>query len=93
MNLVTGGQGTLISGGAKSMVAGQGGRFGSFVSKVGDDLTAHHIPQAALNFTCKADGGAVVMTTAEHAATRTYFSKGRITAMEDAATSFRDVLA
>ena len=75
------------------VVAGQGGRFGSFVNKVGDDLTGHHIPQAALNFTSKADGGAIVMTTAEHAATRTFTFKGAATAIEDAATSFRDVLA
>jgi len=97
MNVATFGEGSTVVAGAKvaaeGVVAGQGGRFGSFVNKVGDDLTGHHIPQAALNFTSKADGGAIVMTTAEHAETRTFFSQGRITAIEDAGKSFRDVLA
>lgn len=85
--------GKVGAGLTEGVVAGQGGRFGSFVNKVGDDLTGHHIPQAALNFTSKADGGAIAMTTAEHAATRTFTFKGAATAIEDAATSFRDVLA
>ena len=33
------------------------------------------------------------MTTAEHEATRTFAFKGAVTAIEDAAASFRDVLA
>lgn len=77
----------------KELVAGQGGRFADLVGTVGDDLTAHHIPQAALKFTNRADGGAVVMTTAEHAQTRTFSFKGALTKTEDAAASFRDVLA
>ena len=76
-----------------ALVAGQGGRFGSLAGSVGDDLTAHHIPQAALKFTSRADGGAIVLTTADHEATRTFGSKGAATKVEDAATSFRDVLA
>lgn len=51
------------------------------------------MPQAALKFTSKADGGAIVMTTAEHEATRTFGGKGAATKISDAATSFRDVLA
>lgn len=78
---------------AEGLVAGQGGRFASLIGHVGDDLTAHHIPQAALGFTSRADGGAVVMTTADHFATRTYGFKGVASAIEDAGLSFRDVLA
>ena len=77
----------------KGVVAGQGGRFASLVGTVGDDLTAHHIPQAALNFTTRADGGAIVMTATQHEATRTYGYNGAMTAIQDAGTSFRDVLA
>lgn len=77
----------------KGVVAGQGGRFAELAGRVGDDLTAHHIPQAALKYTSRADGGAVVMTATEHAATRTFTFKGAITAVEDAGKSFRDVLA
>lgn len=51
------------------------------------------MPQAALKFTSKADGGAVVMTTAEHAETRTFAFKGALTKTQDAALGFRDVLA
>lgn len=60
---------------------------------VGDDLTAHHMPQAALKFTSRADGGAIVMTTAEHEATRTFGAKGAVKKIADAGLSFRDVLA
>jgi hypothetical protein len=77
----------------QELVAGQGGRFADLVGTVGDDLTAHHMPQAALKFTGKADGGAVVLTTAEHEATRTFGLKGALTKTQDAALSFRKVLA
>lgn len=83
----------VVKLGGSALAAGMGGRFGSLVGTVGDDLTAHHMPQAALNFTSRVDGGAIVMTTAEHAATRTFTFKGAATVIEDAATSFRDVLA
>lgn len=76
-----------------ALVAGQGGRFADLVGAVGDDLTAHHIPQAALKFTSRADGGAIVMSTAEHEETRTFGFAGARTAMEDAGASFRTVLA
>ena len=60
---------------------------------VGDGLTPHHMPQAALEFTSRAEGSALVMTEAEHALTRTYFGKGAATARADAGLSFRQVLA
>ena len=86
-------QGLPVSAAGFAVVRGQGGRFASLAGQVGDDLTAHHIPQAALNFMPVKEGGAIVMTTTEHWATRTYGFKGVVTAVEDAAKSFRDVLA
>lgn len=86
------GPATIGSVGPK-LVAGMGGRFGNLIGEVGDNLTAHHIPQAALNFTSRVDGGAIVMTAEEHAMTRTFSFKGALTKTADAAESFRDVLA
>lgn len=60
---------------------------------MGDALTPHHMPQVALGFTSRAEGGALVMTAEEHAMTRTYGVLGRITARQEAGMSFRDVLA
>jgi len=88
-----GGIARVVEATGAKLVAGQGGRFATLVGTVGDDLTAHHIPQAALNFTSRADGGAIVMTTAEHEQTRTWFFKGALSAAEDASKTFRDVLA
>jgi hypothetical protein len=72
--------------------AGMGGRFGSFKGVKGDDLTPHHIPQAAAGFTTNKDGGAIVMTTAEHARTRTFGALRIATKKADASLSFRQVL-
>jgi RHS repeat-associated protein len=76
-----------------TVVAGQAGRFSTLKGVVGDGLTAHHMPQAALGRTSVAEGGALVMTTAEHQATRTFAGKGARTAAADAGKSFRDILA
>jgi hypothetical protein len=78
---------------AVGVAAGQGGRFATLRGIVGDDLTAHHIPQAAMNFTSRADGGAIVMTTDQHMLTRTFGSAGAVTVRDDAGKAFRDVLA
>src|SRR5690242_3066130 len=45
-----------------------GARFGDLdaLAKVGDDLTPHHMPQAALKFTSRNDGGALMMRRVEH---------------------------
>jgi hypothetical protein len=51
------------------------------------------MPQAAAGRTGYNEGGALVMTQAEHQATRTYGSKGVSTLQSDAGLSFRDVLA
>jgi hypothetical protein len=97
MNVLSFGEAGAIANSARAigskLVAGQGGRFANLVGTVGDDLTAHHIPQAALKFTSRADGGAVVMTTAEHEATRTFGFKGALTAAQDSGNSFRTILA
>jgi hypothetical protein len=83
------------SAASKGVVAGEAGRFSSLYGRavVGDGLTPHHMPQAALGFTSRGAGGALVMTTEEHAMTRTYGALGRIAAEQDAGMAFRDVLA
>jgi RHS repeat-associated protein len=78
---------------AEGVRAGEAGAFGSLKGVKGDGLTAHHIPQAAAGRTGYNEGGALVMTQAEHALTRTYGSKGIGTLRSDAGLSFRDVLA
>ncbi|AUX35802.1 MULTISPECIES: RHS repeat-associated core domain-containing protein [Sorangium] len=79
----------------RGVVAGEAGRFAALDARrlVGDGLTPHHMPQVALGFTSRADGGALVMMAEEHAATRTYGVLGRVTARTEAGMSFRDVLA
>jgi RHS repeat-associated protein len=70
------------------------GRFGDLDPGVpGDGLTPHHMPQAAAGFTSRDDGGAIVMTQADHALTRTYGARGRVTKAAEAGLPFRTVLA
>ena len=80
---------------ATAVEAGEAGRYADLArrSVVGDGLTPHHMPQAALNFTSRADGGALVITHAEHVLTRTYGRAGAITAEAERGLSFRTVLA
>lgn len=77
------------------VVAGEAGRFARLEARavVADALTPHHMPQAALGFTSRADGGALVLPAAEHALTRTYGALGRATRRAEADMVFRDVLA
>jgi hypothetical protein len=52
------------------------------------------MPQAALKFTSRADGGALVIKQlTEHPLTRTFFGKGAATAAREVGMAFRDVLA
>lgn len=51
------------------------------------------MPQAAAGRTGYNEGGALVMTQAEHAATRTYGARGAGTLQSDAGLSFREVLS
>jgi hypothetical protein len=76
------------------LTPGQAGGFGELndLSVVGDQLTPHHMPQAALGFTGYDEGGAIVLPQSEHALTKTYLSRGAITAVEDAGLPFRTVL-
>jgi RHS repeat-associated protein len=70
------------------------GRFGDLdPGTPGDGLTPHHMPQAAAGYTSRDDGGAVVMTQADHTLTRTYGTKGRITKAAESGLPFRTVLA
>lgn len=57
-----------------------------------DQLTAHHMPQAALRHTARAEGCAIVLTETDHQLTRTYFDKGRQLAIDEADEHFRTVL-
>jgi hypothetical protein len=74
---------------------GQAGSFQSLdaAGTVGDNLTPHHMPQAALNFTSRGEGGAIVLPQAEHVLTRTYGFRGAQLAQQEANLSFRNVLA
>jgi RHS repeat-associated protein len=75
--------------------AGDAGSYQSLVARsvVGDELTPHHMPQAALGFTSRAEGGAIVLPHSEHVLTRTYGARGAQTLAEDQGLAFRDVLA
>jgi RHS repeat-associated protein len=81
--------------GEEELVVGASGRFSSLsnLSRVGDEIAIHHMPQAALGFTSRGEGGALAMTHAEHAMTRTFFAKGSATAKAEAGMAFRTVLA
>jgi hypothetical protein len=82
-------------GAAKGLVPGEAGSYEALTARagLGDALEAHHMPQAALEFTSRGDGGALVLTRAEHMQTRTWGAKGGRSARADAGRSFRDVLA
>ncbi|HEY8356841.1 MAG TPA: LysM peptidoglycan-binding domain-containing protein [Ramlibacter sp.] len=79
---------------AGPVMAGEAGRFGGLHARrvTGDGLTPHHMPQAGAGRTAYEDGGALVMTHAEHLQTRTWGSKGIGTLRSDAGLSFREVL-
>ena len=88
-------QSIACGGGKRAVVPGEAGRFADLAKRgvKGDKLTPHHMPQVAANFTSRADGGALMMTEAEHVLTRTYGYAGSITAKQEAGMAFRDVLA
>jgi len=84
-----------ILGVAAPLNVGQAGRFADLASKgvKGDKLTPHHMPQVAAAFTNRAEGGALMLTEAEHQLTRTYGFNGALTAQQEVGMTFRDVLA
>jgi RHS repeat-associated protein/uncharacterized delta-60 repeat protein len=73
---------------------GQAGRFGDLkaLERIGDDLTPHHMPQAAQGFTAYNDGGALVLPHTEHVLSRTFRWKGAQALKQEAGLSFREVL-
>jgi hypothetical protein len=80
---------------AGAAAPGNAGRFADLDAKavVGDQLTPHHMPQAAAKFTPREHGGALVLPHEEHVLTRTYGAAGRRIVREEIGLSFRDVLA
>jgi RHS repeat-associated protein len=78
-----------------TVTAGEAGAFGALDRRAvsHDKLTPHHMPQDALGFLPRSEGGAIVLPHAEHVLTRTYGGKGGATKKADAGLSFRDVLA
>ncbi len=78
-----------------SLKPGQAGRFGDLnaLRVTGDGLEPHHMPQVRLGFTSRADGGALVLSEAEHALTRTYGGRGAALARQERGLDFRTVLA
>jgi hypothetical protein len=77
------------------LVAGDAGRFSDLDSRAvtGDQLTPHHMPQAAAKFTSREEGGALALSHEEHALTRTYGVRGRAIVRTEAGLPFRQVLA
>jgi hypothetical protein len=90
-----GASGATSAGISKAVTAGEAGAYGTLRARAvaGDKLTPHHMPQAALRFTSRAEGGALVLEHAEHIQTRTYGPAGIATARGEAGLHFRDVLA
>ncbi|MCL2582823.1 MAG: hypothetical protein FWE35_10240, partial [Streptosporangiales bacterium] len=79
--------------GLKKVYVNDGGRFGDFnPGEKGDGLTPHHMPQDALHFLPRDEGGAIVMSHEDHKLTRTYGARGGVTAKSDKGLPFRDVL-
>jgi hypothetical protein len=75
--------------------AGEAGRFSDLDARAvtGDQLTPHHMPQAAAKFTSRGEGGALALPHQEHVLTRTYGVRGRAIARAEAGVPFRQVLA
>ncbi|HRI68306.1 MAG TPA: hypothetical protein PK156_28950, partial [Polyangium sp.] len=83
------------SSGPGPVRAGEAGRFADLDARaiIGDELTPHHMPQAARLFTSRADGGALVLPDTLHAQTRTFRGRGAAVVREEAQLGFRDTLA
>ena len=75
--------------------AGEAGRFADLDARAvtGDQLTPHHMPQAAAQFTARGEGGALALPHEEHVLTRTYGVRGRAVVRAEAGLPFRQVLA
>jgi hypothetical protein len=77
------------------LAAGDAGRFADLAARgvTGDQLTPHHMPQTAVRFTSRDEGGALALPYEEHVLTRTYGVRGRVVARAEAHLPFRQVLA
>ena len=77
------------------LVAGDAGRFSELDARAvtGDQLTPHHMPQAAAKFTSREEDGALALPHEEHVLTRTYGVRGRAIVRIEAGLPFRQVLA
>ena len=77
-----------------TLKAGDAGSFKDLTAKgaKGDNLTPHHMPQDALGFTPRNDGGCIALPQSEHELTRTYGWKGKITKVADAGLTFKQAL-
>ena len=77
------------------LVAGDAGRFSALDARAvtGDQLTPHHMPQAAAKFTSREEGRALALPHEEHVLTRTYGVRGRAIVRTEASLPFRQVLA
>jgi hypothetical protein len=75
--------------------AGDAGSYDELAGRgvAGDGLTPHHMPQAARGFTRYGQGGALALPHGEHVQTRTYGTRGAITAAAEAGLPFRSTLA
>lgn len=80
---------------AAGVQAGEAGAYGALRARSvpGDMLTPHHMPQAAMEFTTRAEGGALVLPHWEHVLTRTFGGRGGATLRVEQGMSFREVLA
>jgi RHS repeat-associated protein len=77
----------------KIVAENDAGRFGDLnPGKPGDGLEAHHMPQDALGYSTRDDGGAIVISRADHKLTRTYGTKGAITKAAEKGLPFKTVL-
>ncbi|MDJ0380140.1 polymorphic toxin-type HINT domain-containing protein [Streptomyces sp. G-G2] len=84
----------LVHNANKCVAVNDAGRFGDLnPGQVGDGLEAHHMPQDGLGHLARNEGGAIVMTKADHALTRTYKARGRATKAAESNLPFRTVLA
>jgi len=77
------------------VVAGESGRYADLIRRsfAYDGIQIHHMPQAAMNFTSRADGGAIALTDLEHSFTRTFAGRGRVVANQERGMPFRTILA
>ena len=77
------------------LVTSDAGRFADLDARavIGDQLTPHHMPQAAAKFTTSEEGGALALPHEEHVLTRSYGVRGRAVVRTEAGLPFRQVLA